>query len=328
MRVYAESPEARVVSKNRARALMFFVMAVLASVAGMLLFVQYIDRIKSAFAGQAAETAPVVVAAIDLPIATRIEEKHIEVVHWPKSHVPDGTFNNTKSVLGRTLRQAMVKGEVILKQRLADEKDGAGMAALLSEGQRAMSVKVDAVVGVAGFVKPGDMVDVITVMKPDEESEEILEIEAAKVSKIILQNIKVLAVGEHLETGGRNAVKVKVVTLAVTPEQSEKLALASLHGKIQLTMRSPIDLEKSSTVGVTPLMLLMPDEGAKLPEIRVAETEDDTESVEPVSKKKRKKKSKEKEKEVEAPPKPEAPVVEILRGGRVEERKLRPSEEE
>jgi pilus assembly protein CpaB len=184
------------------------------------------------------------------------------------------------------------------------------MAALLDEGMRAMAVEVDAVVGVAGFVQPGDIVDVITTMDPDDETKEQLANEADRISKIILQNIKVLAVGEHLSTEGRKPVKVKVVTLSVTPDQSERLALGSQHGRIQLTMRSRIDLKQEPTAGVTPLDLLTPDEGAE-----VAVRDKDTIPRRTYGSRRKKKDDKETA--------PAAPTVEIIRGTRIEERKLR-----
>ncbi len=312
----ADSPEARVVGQNRARAILFFVLAGLAGVAGIVLFVQYMDRIKGALPRAAAQTTPVVVAAMDVPIAVRLEERHLALARWPKDNVPEGSFRELKQVMGRTVQQSMVKGEPLLRRRLADEKHGKGMAALVDKGMRAMAVKVDAVVGVAGFVQPGDYVDVITTMTPDTETEEELDNEAAKISKIILQNIKVLAVGEHLTTEGRKPVKVKVVTLAVTPEESERLALGSQHGKIQLTMRSRVDQEEALTAGVTPVKLLSPDQGAE-PEAPAPE--------ERAQRRYPRQRKRDKEKEEEEEKKPEAPVVEILRGTKVEERKLRPT---
>jgi pilus assembly protein CpaB len=185
------------------------------------------------------------------------------------------------------------------------------MAALLDEGLRAMAVQVNSVVGVAGFVQPGDYVDVITTMRPDGETKDVLDNDAASISKIILQNIKVLAVGTHLATEGREPVKVKVVTLAVTPDQSEKLALGSQYGKIQLTIRSRIDQEEEATAGVTPLVLLSPDEGAELTTSRVRE---------PVAV--RRPASRRRAKTAEEPAKRPS-TVEIIRGTRIEERKLR-----
>lgn len=305
-----DSPESRAVRKNRIRAILFFLLAAAAGLAGVFMFVQYMDRVKKALPRAAADTQPVVTAAMDVPIAMRLEAKHLTLTDWPKKQVPQGTFRKVEKVVGRTVRQSLVKGEPLLASRLADEKRGQGIAALLDQGVRAMAVQVNSVVGVAGFVQPGDLVDVIAVMKPDGETREVLDNEAASISKIVLQNIKVLAVGQHLSTEGREPVKVKVVTLAVTPGQSERLALATRYGGIQLVIRSRIDQAFEPTAGVTPLMLLAPDEGAEV------WTYGEKQPV--VARRPERRRKKE-----EKPSRPASSTVEIIRGTRVEERKLR-----
>jgi pilus assembly protein CpaB len=308
-----ESPANRVVRQNRIRAILFFVLAGIAGLVGLLMFTQYVNRIKKAIP-TATDTQGVVVAAMDMPIATRLEKRHLAVSAWPRQSLPEGSFGKMADLVGRTVRQSIVKNEPILEKMLADVKQGQGLAALLDEGLRAMAVEVNSVVGVAGFVQPGDFVDVITTMSPDEETRRDLGRKADKISKIILQNIKVLAVGEHLATQGREPVKVQVVTLAVTAEESERLALASQHGRIILTIRPRIDQQIEATVGVTPIMLLAPDQGAvaEAPKEKVRETvvvrRVEVRRAAP--------------KEVAAPP-PAAPTVEIIRGNRIEERKLR-----
>ena len=173
---------------------------------------------------------------------------------------------------------------------------------------RAMAVKVDSVVGVAGFVKPGDYVDVLTTMSPDEETHTALNEQAASLAKIILQNVLVLAIGEQLVTEGSKAVPVQVVTLGVTPEESEKLALASSYGKLTLTLRSRIDQKLAATAGIAPIDLLTPDESVG-------------QRIEP--EKPRRTFQHQRVREEVAPPQPQAAVVEILRGGKIEERTLR-----
>ena len=171
---------------------------------------------------------------------------------------------------------------------------------------RAMAVRVDSVVGVAGFVKPGDYVDIITTMSPDPATQEVVGEKTSRISKIILQNVLVLAVGEHLATEGSKPVRVQVVTFGVTPEESEKIALAAHYGQITLTLRSRIDQKLASTSGQAPVTLLAPDEEVG----KRVEPEQPRRTFRRV-------------KQPPAPPKPAAPVVEILRGGKVEERKLR-----
>jgi pilus assembly protein CpaB len=289
-------------------------MAIAAGAGAVLLVKQYLEGVQHAATVAAPKTKPAIVAAIDIPIAVRLEEKHLAVIRWPEQSVPEGAFANLKDVIGKTTRQNIVKGEAILSERLADEDQGQGLAALLADGMRAMAVEVDAVVGVAGFVQPGDYVDVITTMQPDEETHKQRKDDAAKVSKIILQYVRVLAVGEQLgTTPGGKPINVKVVTLGVTPQESEKLALASQYGKIQLSLRSRIDQITATTDGVTPSRLLASTEPADLK----LETKQTFRNPRP------RPKAPEIVPEPVVEKKPEAPIVEILRGGKVEERKLR-----
>ncbi|MGD8860480.1 MAG: Flp pilus assembly protein CpaB [Myxococcales bacterium] len=312
-----DSPETKAVSQIRVRALLFLILAVAAGGGAVLLFKQYLDGIRGAGAGSPTDTVPVVIAAVDVPIATRLEEPHVTVVQWPAAHVPEGAFDSTQEVIDRTLQTSVLKGEPILVERLADEKEGRGLAALLADGMRAMAVKVDSSVGVAGFVQPGDYVDVLVTMTPDEETDESRGDNPARISKIILQNILVLAVGEHLSHQGSKPVPVKVVTLGVTADESEKLALASQYGRITLTMRSRVDQKIAATAGITPLHLLQPDEGADDPQRQLVEPEKPRQTLRTRRRVRRRPAPAPEEK------KPAPPVVEILRGSKVEERKLR-----
>jgi pilus assembly protein CpaB len=303
----AEAPENRVVSQIRVRAFLFLLLAIVAGGGAVVLFKQYLDRVRGA-GKTTGPVAHVVVASVNIPIASRLDEKQLALIEWPKESVPEGAFTALKDVVGQTVQTNLVKGEPVLKERLADEAEGRGLAALLADGMRAMAVRVDSVVGVAGFVKPGDYVDVLTTMSPDEETQTTLAEQAARVSKIILQNVLVLAVGEHLSTEGNKPVKVQVVTLGVTPEESEKLALSSTYGRLTLTLRSRIDQKLAATAGVAPVDLLAPDDQVGT-------------RVEP--EKPRRTFRTQRVREEPKPAAPAAPVVEILRGNKIEERTLR-----
>jgi pilus assembly protein CpaB len=316
----------RVVRKIRVRAILFLMLALIAGGGAVLLVKNYIDRVDM-MRGGPLNITKVVVAAIDVPVGTVLAEQHVKLVSWPADNMPVRSFDKVDKVLNKTTRQALVKGEPVLQDRLVGESAGMGLTAILPKGKRAMTVKVDQVVGVAGFVRPGDNVDVITTMAPDKETRKNLKEEPAKISKIILQNIKVLAVGEHMQTQGTKPVKVSVVTLEVDPQQSERLALASRHGAIQLTMRSRIDQDSIPTPGVTPVALLAPDEGTeeekeKAKEKAAAAADKSTQQWLAVRRRRRRPRKVAKKEE---PPKPAAPVVEVLRGRRIEERKLRPT---
>jgi pilus assembly protein CpaB len=155
--------------------------------------------------------------------------------------------------VGRVAITPILKGEPILEAKLASSEAGNGLAALLPEGMRAVAVRVDDVVGVAGFLHPSDNVDVIVTMKPRDDGN------SPTVSKIILQNIRVLAVGKEVTHGERNldkSIPATVATLMVDSEQSERLALASTKGKILLSLRSRLDLADVDSDGITPPVLL------------------------------------------------------------------------
>jgi pilus assembly protein CpaB len=144
-----------------------------------------------------------------------------------------------------------VKNEPILPAKLASKEAGAGLPPIIPPGKRALSVRVNEVIGVAGYVLPGTRVDVVATANPSTRAEDI-------TTKVVLQNVEVLAAGTRLEqdTPDGKPMQVTVVTLLVTPEESERLTLASTEGKIQLALRNPLDTETPTTSGVKPNMLL------------------------------------------------------------------------
>lgn len=227
-------------------------LAIAAGAAGLAAFLltRYVEL---RTAGARVATTKVVVAALDLPEATAIRPEAVAVVDWPAASVPEGIASEPAPLLGRVLVQRLVKGQPVLAAQLASAEAGHGLAALLPEGMRAAAVRVDDVVGVAGFIHPGDHVDVIATMRNEDRRA------GDFTSKIILQNIRVLAVGKQLERNDRavdKSVPVTVATLMVDSEQSEMLALAASKGQILLTLRSRIDAAIVETGGVSPPALI------------------------------------------------------------------------
>jgi pilus assembly protein CpaB len=232
------------------RAIAFLAIASIAAVAAGFLFTRWIERRTAA---ARTPTAKVVVAAVDLPLATALRRESLAAVDWPLASRPEGTASDPGELVGRVVVTPIVKGEAILRAKLASRESGSGLAAILPAGMRAAAVRVDDVVGVAGFLHPGDRVDVIVTMKPAEGSG------VPPVSKIVLQDVRVLAVGKEIATKGKDldrSIPATVATLMVTSEQSEKLALAAAKGQLLLTLRSSIDNEAVVTAGVTPPVLL------------------------------------------------------------------------
>lgn len=196
-------------------------------------------------------TRKVVVAKGDLSLGRQLRADDLGTIDWPTSAVPEGAFENTTEIVDRGLIASVVKNELILPAKLASKEAGAGLPPMIPQGKRALSVRVNEVIGVAGYVLPGTQVDVVATANPTSRSEDI-------TTKVVLSNVQVLAAGTRLEqdTPDGKPMQVTVVTLLVTPEESERLTLASTEGKIQLALRNPLDMESPATSGVKPGALL------------------------------------------------------------------------
>jgi pilus assembly protein CpaB len=207
-----------------------------------------------------AETHPVAVAATDLPWGTKLTGEMMKPVNFLKGSLPEGSFSDPSSLVGRVLIYPVKTREPILESRLAPRNvTTSGVAAVISLRKRAVAVKVDKFIGVSGFIHPGSRVDVLITMGTGRTS--------LPVTKIVLENLLVLAVGpEGKEKKGleERASSTDVITLEVTPEEAEKLAMAAVEGKIQLALRNFNDTENVSTSGVTIASLLgsSPDHGS------------------------------------------------------------------
>jgi pilus assembly protein CpaB len=186
----------------------------------------------------------VLVASRDLQVGTMLREEDVSVERWPGKPVP-GVLLDKKAALGRGVVSAMYRGEPILEKRIAQPGAGAGLAAIIPAGMRACAVKVNDVVGVAGFVLPGMRVDVLVSGTPPGARPET----GPKV-RTLLQNIEVLSAGTNLQKDGEGKpVQVQVVNLLVTPEQAEVLSLASNETRIQLVLRNPLDTRTEQVSG-------------------------------------------------------------------------------
>ncbi|HEY9282995.1 MAG TPA: Flp pilus assembly protein CpaB, partial [Pyrinomonadaceae bacterium] len=195
----------------------------------------------------------VVVAKVAVQPGEKLIAEQLEVVQFPRGAAPDGVFESPEKLVGRVAVVAVAAREPFTEFKLAAEGSAGGLSAMIPEGYRAMTVKVDDVVGVSGFVLPGALVDIVVVINPVENG-----MGQNPISKIVLQNIKVLANGQNIDKpqNEREAEAVKAVTLQVTPEQAEKLALASTEGKLQLVMRNGVDQGDEQTQGVDKRRLL------------------------------------------------------------------------
>lgn len=191
------------------------------------------------------ETRPIAVAVIDLPWGSVLSQEKIRMVPLPKGF-PGVYFPDPAMLVGRVLVFPVKANEPILESRLAPrELKTGGVAAVINAKKRAIAVKVDKVIGVSGFVHPGNRVDVLVTLATGKTSD--------PVTKTVLENVLVLATGPEMEKGGKEEKQslVDVITLEVTPEEAEKLALAVTEGRLQLVLRNFSDTEDVLTQGMT-----------------------------------------------------------------------------
>ncbi len=210
-----------------------------------------------------APTQPVVVASADLALGSELKKEDLTVVNFPAGYAPEGVFAKPSDVIGRGIIVPIVKNEPVLNAKLASKEAGFGLPTVIPDGMRAVSVRVNEVIGVAGYVLPGTRVDVLATASPTAQPQDA-------TTKVILSNVQVLTAGTRMEqdTEKGKPMQVTVVTLLVYPEQSERLALASTEGKIQLALRNPLDQGAPVTPGVQQAGLL----GMVRPVARVRQT--------------------------------------------------------
>ncbi|HEY8228370.1 MAG TPA: Flp pilus assembly protein CpaB [Pyrinomonadaceae bacterium] len=240
----------------------FLIVLVGALIFGVLAAIS-VSRYLSSAQAYTKNLSRVAVAKVAIPIGTKIISEQLTMVQLPKDSTPDGTFDSAEKLVGRVVVNNIGVREPVTESRLAPEGTAAGLSAVIPEGYRAMTVKVDDAAGISGFIQPGALVDVVVVIDPREGSGM-----QDPISKIVLQNIKVLANGQNIDKpkDEREANSVKAVTLQVTPEQAEKLALASNEGKLQLVMRNQIDQGDEQTPGVNKRGLLTGERATQAPE--------------------------------------------------------------
>jgi pilus assembly protein CpaB len=197
------------------------------------------------------DTTPVVVSRIDIAVATSLQTAQLEIIDWPADHLPKGVIRSLEGANGRVLRRPLAAGEPVLEGALMEVGAAGGLGAVISPDRRAVSVKVDNVIGVAGFVAPGARVDVLATLRRVDRSK------ALPFAKVILQDIRVLAVDQKLEQArGSDPELVSVVTLEVDTTQAEHLVYAAHEGRLQLAMRAPGDDKKVKTrsIGVADVL--------------------------------------------------------------------------
>ena len=220
---------------NRGRLLMI---GGLALAVGLLVSYSVYNRLRTSAGADRVPGVEVVVAANDIQVGTKLADSDIRLLSFPQPNIPPGAYTRKSQVLNRGVVLPISRGEFILPGKLAAENAGAGLPSMIPPGMRAVSVRVNDVVSVAGFVQPGTRVDVLATGSSGSERQ----------TTTVLENVAVIAVGKSLDRSstGENQT-APVITLLVSPDDAQKLALVSQEGRIQLALRNPLDTRKGGT---------------------------------------------------------------------------------
>ena len=269
----------------------------LALAAGLLVSFYVYSLLHSRFSGDQ-QMVSVVVAANDIQIGSRLSDHDVRLAVFPQSSVPQGAFSRVSQVRDRGVILPIARGDFVLPDKLADANAGAGLPSMIPQGMRAVSIRVNDVVSVAGFVQPGTRVDIlVTGVHGAGENQ----------TTTVLENVAVIAVGRSLldrVTG--DATNAGVVTLLVSPDDAQKLTLASQEGRIQLSLRNPLDTRQDPVVPTKASSLAPGQSSAPVVESR-PKVHKAVEKVAPA-----------------APPGPYQ--VEMIRGGKRDETKFKPDQ--
>jgi pilus assembly protein CpaB len=192
----------------------------------------------------------IVVAAKPVEMGVLLTKEHVKVVPWPEHSPIAGSFAQIEKVVDRGLTASLLENEPITESKLASLQAGAGLPPVIRPGMRAMSVKVNEVIGVAGFVVPGARVDVLVTIRQQNDS----------MSRVVVSNVQVLTAGTRYDQGEAQKdgkpIPTTVVTLMVPPADAERIALAASEGQIMLALRNPLDGAATSTSGIRTAGLL------------------------------------------------------------------------
>ena len=215
--------------------------AIISGLLAVLLAGRWLDRQSHS------DITQVVVARTEISLGQRLAPEMLKLVDWPKNSLPPGAHVATEKLDGRVLKAGLQRGEPVLEAKLAPQGTQGGLSAVISEGKRAITVRVNDVIGVAGFALPGNYVDIIVNTQKDGERVN----HDQNISKIVLEKIVVLAVAQEASRDETRPRVVNAVTLEVTPEEAEKIDLARSVGSLSLVLRNQVDPNPIRTAGIT-----------------------------------------------------------------------------
>jgi pilus assembly protein CpaB len=231
---------------KNSRAFIMLAIAMLAGLSAVVFASRWLVQTSSGAVTQVA------VASDDISLGEPLSAAMVHTVSWPTGSIPPGAFSDPKALDGRVLRASLQRGEPVLESKLAPVGTKGGLSAVIGEGRRAITVRVNDVVGVAGFALPGNYVDVIV----NTQEPTVKNDTQQSISKIVLEKILVLAVAQQVNRDDTAPKVVNAVTLEVTPEQAEKLDLARSVGTLSLVLRNQVDADTLATAGATKMTLL------------------------------------------------------------------------
>lgn len=198
------------------------------------------------------QTAKVAIAQQEVNMGQKLNPGMFKLIDWPKGNLPTGSFSDISKLDGRVVKFTLQNGEPVMESKLAPVGTKGGLSAVIAEGKRAITVKVNEVVGVAGFALPGNYVDIIVNTVRDKQDNQ----DEQNISKIVLKHILVLAVGNEVSSEESKPKVVNAVTLEVTPQQAEMIDLARSVGNLSLVLRNQSELQDTETIGITKDTLL------------------------------------------------------------------------
>ncbi len=229
---------------SRSQVILLFLLSIVFGLGAVFFAKQWMDRqVQPQTEVEVVERVPVVVASREIPVGTVIEEQHLATRLLEKSWVEDNQFSSTEGVVGKIAGSDMYTNEIIVAQRLTIPGEGTTLAALIPEDKRAVTIRVNDVIGVAGFLLPGNKVDVLSTVQYSKTSAN---------TTTILKDIRVLAVDQTAKTQENKPIIVRAVTLEVSPREAEKLLSAKSKGDIQLVLRNPHAVEEKVRRYVAP----------------------------------------------------------------------------
>lgn len=198
----------------------------------------------------------VAVATTDINLGERLSPEVVKLVDWPASSLPPGAIQDQRTIDGRVTKASLTRGEPVLESKLTPVGTKGGLSAVIADGKRAITVRVNDVVGVAGFALPGSFVDILVNTQKDKSGQATADRAERSISKIVLEKILVLAVAQEVNRDETKPKVVNAVTLEVSPEEAEKLDLARSVGTLSLVLRNQGDPRPVETAGATKDSLL------------------------------------------------------------------------